>query len=267
LKESGVPQVAETTTRQDVGVNSAGKDRGRPSDDYSGRPAAVDLAGVLGRIARELEAEQTFETTMRALVAAAVDAIPGADAGGITEVRRRGQELQVQFATDPLVTALDNAQYELGEGPCLDAAYEHRTVRVSDFATDDRWHSFAARACTAGALSMLSIQLYVLGDDLGALNMYSTQVNGFDDESEEVGLLFATHAAIAMAGAQREQQLRVAISSRDIIGQAKGILMERHKLTADQAFAVLTKASSQTNRKLRDVAEVLAGTGEEPAAR
>jgi GAF domain-containing protein len=248
-------------------VNSEDNGRGRPSDDYSGQLPAVDLAGLLSGIARDLDSEQTPESTMHALVAAAVDAIPGADAGGITEVRGRGQQLKVRFVTDPLVTELDTAQYDLREGPCLDAAYEHRTVRVSDFATEQRWPSFAARARAAGAGSMLAIQLYVQGEDLGALNMYSRQVKAFDDESEQVGLLFATHAAIAMAGARREQQFRVAISSRDIIGQAKGILMERHKLTADQAFAVLTKASSQTNTKLRDVAQTLVGTGEEPPTR
>ena len=245
-------------------MDSSGGQRGRPSDDYSGELPLVDLAGLLGRIARELDAEQTLEDTMRVLVAAAVDAIPGADAGGITEVRGRGRELEVRFVTAPLVAELDHAQYELGEGPCLDAAYQHRTVRVGDFGSDERWPAFAARARAAGAWSMLSIQLYVQGEDLGALNMYSRRVKAFDDESEQVGLLFATHAAIAMSGARREQQFRVAISGRDLIGQAKGILMERHKLTADQAFSVLNRASMDTNMKLRDVASRLVGTGEEP---
>jgi GAF domain-containing protein len=243
----------------------ADEERGRPSSDYTGEiPQVVDVARLLGRIARELEAEATLDETLRALVAAAVDAIPGADAGGITQVHRRGQKIDVRYATDELVTNLDTAQEELGQGPCIDAAYRHRTVRVSDFDTDRRWPQFAARALGEGARSMLCIQLYVQGDDLGALNLYSDQAKAFDDESEQVGLLFATHAAIAMAGAQREQQLRVAISGRDIIGQAKGILMERYKLTADQAFAVLTQASSESNIKLRDVAETLAGTGEVP---
>jgi GAF domain-containing protein len=244
---------------------TTGGERGRPSSDYSGVTDRVaDLAGSLGRVARELEAEATLEQTMGALVGAAVDAIPGADAGGITEVRGRGQQLAVRFATDQFVTDLDTAQYELREGPCLDAAYRHRTVRVIDFTTETRWPSFSARARQLGAGSMLSIQLYVQGDDLGALNMYAHGPRAFNDESEDVGLVFATHAAIAMAGAKREEQLQVAISSRDMIGQAKGILMERFKLTADQAFAVLTQASAEKNMKLREVAEALAGTGEVP---
>jgi GAF domain-containing protein len=242
---------------------SAGEARGRTSSQYAGDPVqGEDLAALLSRIARELEAEKTLEQTMQALVAAAVDAIPGAEAGGITEVRARGRRIAVRYASDQLVVDLDTAQYDLGEGPCLDSAYRHRTVRVDDFTTEQRWPAFAARARDRGAGSMLLIQLYVQGDDLGALNMYSRRPGAFDDESEQVGLLFATHAAIAMAGVQREEQLRVAISSRDIIGQAKGILMERFKLTADQAFAVLTQASSERNIKLREVAEALAGTGE-----
>jgi GAF domain-containing protein len=244
---------------------SAGGARGRPSSEYAGDPLRVEeLAGLLSRIARELEAEKTLEQTMQALVAAAVDAIPGADVGGITEVRARGHRIAVRYASDQLVVDLDTAQYDLREGPCLDSAYQRRTVRVNDFTAERRWPAFAARARDLGAGSMLSIQLYVQGDDLGALNMYSRRPEAFDDESEQVGLLFATHAAIAMAGVQREEQLRVAISSRDIIGQAKGILMERFKLTADQAFAVLTQASSERNIKLREVAEALAGTGETP---
>ena len=84
--------------------------------------------------------------------------------------------------------------------------------------------------------------------DRRALNMYSRQVKAFYDESEQVGLLFASHAASAKSGAQREQQLRVAISGRDLVGQAMGVLMERHKLTADQAFAVLTGSAARPTR-------------------
>jgi GAF domain-containing protein len=241
--------------------------RGRPSPAYTGElPPLVDVAGLLGRIARDLEAETTLDETLRTLVVAAVETIPGADAGGITEVHRRGQQVEVRHATEQFVSDLDTAQEDLGQGPCLDSAYRHRTVRVNDFETEERWPAFAARALAQDVRSMLSIQLYVQDDDLGALNLYSRESKAFDDESEQVGLLFATHAAIAIAGARREQQLRVAISSRDIIGQAKGILMERFKITADQAFMVMTKASSEANIKLRHLAENIAESGETPSA-
>lgn len=124
-----------------------------------------------------------------------------------------------------------------------------------------RWPEFAARAHALGARSMLAIQLYVTDEDLGALNLHSTRLDAFTDESEQVGLLFAAHAAVAMIGAQQQEQLQTAISSRDLIGQAKGILMERYKIGAQEAFQLLVLASQTTNIKLLDVAEYLARTG------
>jgi len=107
---------------------------------------------------------------------------------------------------------------------------------------------------------MLSFQLYVEGDNLGALNLYSREPNAFDDESEHIGLLFASHAAVAFADAQKLDQLNSAVETRDLIGQAKGILMERYQISAEQAFRVLTRVSQQRNRKLRDLAAELADT-------
>lgn len=153
---------------------------------------------------------------------------------------------------------------EVGEGPCLDAAYEQQTVRVSDMAQEDRWPKFSARALELGAASMLSFQLYVEGDNLGALNLYSRKPNSFDDDSEHIGLLFASHAAVAFAGAEKVRHLTIAVNRRDLVGQAKGILMERFKINAEQAFTVLTRVSQHNNRKLYDVAEELTRTGHIP---
>jgi hypothetical protein len=113
---------------------------------------------------------------------------------------------------------------------------------------------------------MLSFQLYVEGDNLGALNLYSRRPNAFDDESEHVGLLFASHAAIAFSDARKVEQLQHGLITRDLIGQAKGILMERFKITSAQAFTLLVRVSQHTNRKLRDVAKELANTGQLPAS-
>ena len=108
-------------------------------------------------------------------------------------------------------------------------------------------------------------QLFVEHDDLGALNLYGRHTNAFDDESERVGLLFASHAAIAFADAERVRNLRIAVDRRDIIGQGKGILMERYRITADQAFDLLRRASQESNRKVFDVAWDLASTGDFPS--
>ena len=127
-------------------------------------------------------------------------------------------------------------------------------------ADEQRWPRFASRAATLGAASMLSFQLYVEGDNLGALNLYSGHPNGFDDESEQVGLLFASHAAVAFADARQLEHLSAAIATRDLIGQAKGILMERYSLDADQAFRVLTRISQHTNQRLHTIADELVTT-------
>ncbi len=164
--------------------------------------------------------------------------------------------------TDELVRACDQAQYETRQGPCLDAVYEQRTVRLSDMRIEERWPEFTKRAAELGIATMLCFQLFVEGDNLGALNLYSQTTGAFDDESEHVGLLFASHASVAMAGAQRHEQLDRALATRDLIGRATGILMERHKLTSEQAFTLLIRASQITNIKLRDIADRLVTTGE-----
>jgi len=115
-----------------------------------------------------------------------------------------------------------------------------------------------------GVGSMMCFQLFVMGDQLGALNLYSRTPRAFDAESEEIGLVFASHAAVALAGAEHEENLRAGMLTRDLIGQAKGILMERHKLTADQAFDLLARASQVLNRKLFDIAVELTDTGTVP---
>jgi AmiR/NasT family two-component response regulator len=104
---------------------------------------------------------------------------------------------------------------------------------------------------------MLSFQLYVEGDNLGALNLYARTAGAFTDDSEHVGLLVAAHAAVAYSGAQTEAQLRRAIGSRDLIGQAKGILMERFDVDADRAFAILVAFSQDSHVKLHEVADRL----------
>ena len=241
--------------------------RGAPSAQYEASDlSAKVLASLLARIARSLDGDLDVDATMLTLVTGAVEAVPGAQSGGITEVDRRGRQVMVRYASDSFVVALDAAQLELAQGPCLDVAAWHRTMRVEDFAEETRWPEFSARALELGARSLLSLQLYAGSDNLAALNLYSRRPRAFTDESEEIGLLFATHAAIAMSRARRDAQMRLAIDSRDIIGQAKGILMERFKINAEQAFQVLVKASTQTNVKVRDVAEKFAATDDEPRA-
>jgi GAF domain-containing protein len=235
--------------------------RGEPSAQHQGLAVDQDqLAQDLSAFARRAEAEGSPGSVLDDIVRAAVELIPGAEEGSITVVTGR-REVSSRHPRGGLPAQVDAVQMETGQGPCLDAAYEHQTVRVADMTVEDRWPEFACRAASLGAMSMLCLQLYVERDDLGALNLYSRRPGSFDDESEHVGLLFASHAAIAFAGAEKVRNLTIAVQRRDLIGQAKGILMERFKITSDQAFSILVSVSQNHNRKLFDVAEELTATG------
>ena len=166
----------------------------------------------MGELARFLQQEVSLRDTLQGIVAAAVDTVPGTQYAGISEVQG-GREINTPAWTDELVRATDAAQYETCQGPCLSTIAVQHTVRVSDMANDDRWPEFAKRAVQLGVGSMLSLQLYVVGDNLGALNLYNREPDAFDDDSEHVGLLFASHAAVAMAGAQRNEQLNRAMGT------------------------------------------------------
>lgn len=236
--------------------------RGEPSSDYAGQGGAglAGLAEKLAELSRTLQDELDVEATLRAVVRAATDTVPGAEHASITVVIRR-RDVETRAATGELPRAVDQAQYRTGEGPCLDSLYEHRTVRLSDLRTERRWPAFAAAAADLGVGSMLAVQLYVQGEDLGALNLHSSRPGAFDDESEQVALLFAAHAAVAMAGAQDHEHMQTALGTRDTIGMAKGILVERHKITPQEAFRLLVVASQATNVRLAEVADFLVRTG------
>ena len=240
--------------------------QGEPSADDGGSVRGLDeLAQELVDLARSLEAEDDTNAMLADLVAVAVAQVPGADEGSISMVTGR-RDVTSQSPTSELPERVDALQAETGEGPCLSAVFEQHTVRVNNLAAEARWPAFAARAVEAGAASMLSFQLYVEGDNLGALNLYSRTPGVFTDESEHIGLMLAAHGAVAMAGAQKQDHLRLAAHARDIIGQAKGMLMERHKIDAHRAFAVLLRISQDSNRKLRDVAGELVSSGQLPAS-
>ena len=239
--------------------------RGAPSSSDTGETAGQDdeLAGRPSDLARLLEKQDDVEQTLTAIVHSAVGTVPGAEHASISVVQRR-REVHTRASTSELPRAVDHAQYDTGQGPCLDTLFEQQTVRLPDVPGERRWPEFTQRAAELGVGSMLGLQLYVEGDDLGALNLLSTQPDAFDDESEHVALLFASHAAVAMAGAEQQQRLRSAMHTRDLIGQAKGILMERFKITGDRAFRVLVHASQTSNRKLSEIAQDLVDSGELP---
>lgn len=231
---------------------------GQPGQGGSG---SGGLATQLSDLARELQHEHDPDRVLAGIVQAAVQLIPGAADASISVVTGR-KKVDSPVASGDLPRRVDALQSTSGQGPCLDAAYEDRIVRVPDLSRETRWPAFSRGAVELGARSMLSIQLFVEGDRLGALNLYGASPNAFDLESEQIGLLVAAHAAVAFADSQKISQLNEALVSRQLIGQAEGILMERYKLTAQQAFLVLSRASTTSNTKLREVAENLTSSGE-----
>ena len=233
--------------------------------DGSATVPSSPLGDVMSRVARQLQEEHgDVESTLQAITAAAVSTVPGADECSISYVIGR-RTVEPRASTSELPGRLDTLQQELQQGPCLDAVWEEEVVRVDDLRSEQRWPDFTRQASDHGMGSMMCFQLFVVGDQLGAMNLYSRTPHAFDDECLEIGQMFAGHAAVALAGAEHEEHLRAGMSSRDIIGQAKGILMERFRLTADQAFGVLSRVSQEMNRKLVDVAAELTETGALPA--
>ncbi|MGI4894671.1 MAG: GAF and ANTAR domain-containing protein [Janthinobacterium lividum] len=248
-------------------LRAPGEDSGKPSAQHaeaSVPPGHVPVQAVgqrLAQLARELQREQDPQAVMERIVAAVVELVPGAEDATITRVHAR-RHVFSQASAKEWGIQLDQLQDETGEGPCLDALYEAQTVRVRDLATDERWPRLAERAAAAGLRSVMGFQLFVEGDNLGSLDLISTSPDVFDDESEDIGQLFAAHASIAIADVEQLAHVRTGLQNRDVIGQAKGILMERHRLSADQSFALLVRVSQESNRKLREVAEELATTGQ-----
>jgi hypothetical protein len=146
-------------------------------------------------------------------------------------------------------------------------ADERNVVLVDDLAADLRWPRFAARATACGVASVLSFQLSTTGDTIGTLNLYARAAHAFTDESVLVGAMLSAHAAVAMDATVALDRLHRALAGRDVIGQAKGILMERYGLSDGQAFDLLIAASQHPNPKLHDIAADLAATGALPDPR
>jgi GAF domain-containing protein len=235
-----------------------------PDNMASDSAATEPLGDVMSRVARKLQEEHgEVEATLRAITGSATRIVPNAEACGISYVTGPWK-IEPRAWTSDLPKDVDSLQERLKQGPCLDAVWEQLVVRVDDVAADQRWPQFAQEAASMGVGSMMCFQLFVQGDQLGAMNMYARTPGAFDDECKDIGQMLAAHAAVALAGAEHEESLRAGMKTRDVIGQAKGILMERHKLTADQAFGVLNRVSQELNRKLVDIARELTDTGAVP---
>ncbi|MEJ2888610.1 GAF and ANTAR domain-containing protein [Actinomycetospora aeridis] len=242
--------MASTTEREEH------EDQVHPDDERFG----AALARALDEAARNLldRGDETVERTLTLIVQGAIHTIPHVEHAGVSLVERGGQVEACSPSSDA-VRDLDELQNELREGPCLDAIWqEHRTL-VEDMAQTQRWPRYARAATERGISSLMAFQLFATHGSAGALNLYASSPHAFDEASADVGALFASQAALALHGAKRIQGLTVALDSRDVIGQAKGVLVERFGVGPEQAFSMLVESSQQTNIKLVEVATWLVG--------
>lgn len=217
-----------------------------------GRASHVELAQVLGDLAIEMQSQSDTESTLRTISEGAVAIVPGTRWAGISLIKQR--VVEPRAPSDEVASELDKLQSFLGEGPCLESLREHHTILIDDMASDSRWPRFAREAIERGARSLLSFQLFVRHENLGALNLYGDQARAFDEDSVFIGEVLAQHASVALVGAGAVSQFHAALASRDVIGQAKGILMYRENLNDMQAFQLLLKTSQRGNIKLVDIA-------------
>lgn len=230
---------------------------------------STHLASAFAAIAENLFAADSYDAVLQRIAEAAVSTVAECEMASVT-VREDGV-YRTASTTHVAATAVDDAQYEAREGPCLDAV-DTTLVYAKSF-PDNRWPTLASRPVDFGAQSIASYRLAAMGPASvgpeGSLNTYGLQPDAFSDEAQQIGLILAAHASMA-AGAVRERDalqdvadnLHKALLTRDVIGQAKGILMERLHLTPEAAFNVLRHASSALEEKLHTVALELAETGD-----
>lgn len=221
-------------------------------DVQPGAPAHA-LAVRMAELARAVAVPLPLERILAEVTTAAVELIPGVDSAGILLIRKGG-EFESLAGTDDLPHELDRLQHEFNEGPCAQAALESTVVRTDDFRTESRWPQYTPAAIEIGVLSGLSFKLYTAERTAGALNLFGFSPTEWNTEAETTGTVLAAHAAAAILARRQGEQLESALATRDRIGQAKGIIMERYGVDDTRAFAMLRQLSQESNVKLADIA-------------
>jgi GAF domain-containing protein len=226
-----------------------------------------DLTALHKELARVVLVDRDLADVLGQLTEIGRAAVPGCEAASVTLIR--GGKASTGAFRGRMAFESEELQYSLDHGPCLDAGRAGMVFVISDMRTEQRWPDYAVQAVELGVLSSLSVPLPFQGTTIGAINHYATSPGAFDDEDVARGQEIASFIAVAVANAQHStrsaedaENMRRAMASRATIEQAKGILMERHKMTGDAAFQMLGHASQRNNVRLRDVADHLVQTGE-----
>jgi GAF domain-containing protein len=221
------------------------------------RPSGIirEVAELVQALQQEDETDP--DTVLEELTQSAASAMPGAQHAGITLASRNGK-VRTAAATGRYPVLLDEIQQRHEQGPCLSAAWEHHVIRIDDIRLEKRWPAYCSDASKETPIrSVMSFRLFADHHNMGTLNFYAEQPRVFGDEAAEMGLILATHTAVAWTMVRRDEQFRSALASRDIIGQAKGMIMERFKIDAVQAFELLKRLSQSSNTALAVVARQL----------
>ena len=221
---------------------------------------------ALDRLGRIRLTDHDMRSLLGEIASLAQQSLPGRLDTSVTLLT--GDEAVTAVYTSDLALRLDEVQYEAGHGPCLQAATVGEPVEIEDARSDTRWRDFLDVAVQRGCLGSLSLPLPLHERVSGALNIYSRRPAAFDEPARQFARRFASYGAVVAgnmlvyeSALDRAKNLEAAMASRAVIDQAKGILMERFKLTADQAFQALTRVSMETNTKVRDIAERFVDTG------
>lgn len=221
-------------------------------------PSDTTLAALFARVNEDLLAQEGQPLTTDRVVQRAIEVVPAADGCGLTLRGRRGA-LDTASGTSEAVGRADQAQYDLGSGPCLESARGHGTLLSDDLDRDERWPRWSPIAVDLGFASVLSIRLRADGQDIGALNLYAAAADAFGQDDVDVAEVYASIAAAALSQARLVSGLRTAVDSRHQIGIAQGILVARYDLGVEQAFEVLRRLSNDHNVPVRQVAEKVVG--------
>jgi transcriptional regulator with GAF, ATPase, and Fis domain len=202
---------------------------------------------------------QTMSGLLDLIVNLAVSVLDGVDQASVSAVHRDGERLETSNSTSADIRDIDEAQYAEAKGPCVQAIRTASEVVIE--LPVGKWPVFSERAIQGGIRSVTSLPLTAAGHTGGALNLYSTTVTALTADTLTTARALAAQGAVVLANASAlavaemtNQQLQEALETRDLIGQAKGILMARQRVNSDTAFDMLRRASQRTNRKLRDVA-------------
>ena len=235
----------------------------------TGTPDAPDPVEALERLGRLTLRENCMRSLLQAVADLAKEVMPGDPETSVSLLIN--DRASTAVFTSPLALGCDESQYGRGYGPCLHAAGTGELVEIADAQAETRWPDYVQHAVEQGALSSLSIPLPISEGIAGAVNVYAREPHAFDEDSRSLATRFAASAAVVAANMYAFEEVRDLaehlerrVASRAVVEQAKGILMERHGFTADQALQALTWAAADAGTKVRDIADHLVRSGELP---